>query len=105
MSKRKSSPYKTFATLSPRQQELVYQQLDDPQIARSSRPMNKRMKSLWNKAKRKGGRPRVGKGATRVLISMERGLLKDADAFAHRKGLTRAGLVAQSLRAFIANAA
>jgi len=63
------------------------------------------MKLLWKRAKQKGGRPRIGRGAARVLISMERGLLEDADAFAQKKGLTRAGLIAQSVRAYIAGAA
>ena len=102
---KKTSPYKAFAALSAEEKEAVYQHLDDPKIALKSKPMNQRMKSLWKKAKHKGGRPRVGRGATRVLISMERGLLEDADAFAEKRGLTRAGLIAQSVRAYIAGAA
>ncbi len=99
------SPYKTFAALSSEQKEAVYQQLDDPKIALRSKPLDRRMKSLWKKAKHKGGRPRVGRGSARVLITMERGLMEDADAFAQRNGLTRAGLIAQSVRAYIAGAA
>jgi metal-responsive CopG/Arc/MetJ family transcriptional regulator len=40
----------------------------------------------------------VGKGAKIVPVSIERGLLKDADAFAKRHRLKRSQLVAEGLR-------
>src|SRR5436190_22898705 len=47
---------------------------------------------------RKAGRPVVGQGAERVLISIERGLLTEADAFAKRPGKSRSELIAEGLR-------
>jgi hypothetical protein len=47
---------------------------------------------------RKAGRPVVGQGAERVLISIERGLLSEADAFAKRHGKSRSELIAEGLR-------
>jgi hypothetical protein len=44
------------------------------------------------------GRPMVGKGAKIVPVSIERGLLKLADAFARQHGLKRSQMVAQGLR-------
>ncbi|MFI5379514.1 MAG: hypothetical protein ACHRHE_09470 [Tepidisphaerales bacterium] len=51
------------------------------------------------------GRPRVGLGAARINISIERGLLRKADAFARRHKLSRAAVVARSLDALLASAA
>lgn len=51
--------------------------------------------------KRKRGRPVVGQGSTAILISMEKGLLADADAFAKAKDMSRSELVATGLRLLI----
>ena len=50
------------------------------------------------------GRPRVGEGANRVMLSIERGLLKQADALAKRRKVNRSQLVADALRLEIARA-
>jgi len=44
------------------------------------------------------GRPVVGQGATSVLISIERGLLEEADKHAKAKKMTRSELIALGLR-------
>jgi hypothetical protein len=49
-------------------------------------------------AKAKMGRPKVGAGAKIVPISIERGLLKRADAFAKRHRLKRSQMLAQGLQ-------
>jgi len=49
-------------------------------------------------AKAKRGRPTVGKGAKIVPVTIERGLLKEADAFAKQHQLKRSQMVAQGLR-------
>jgi hypothetical protein len=53
----------------------------------------------------KRGRPRVGKGAAKLYISMERGLLKQADHFAKTHGLSRSQLISQGIRAMLESAA
>jgi hypothetical protein len=45
-----------------------------------------------------GGRPRVGQGAKIVPVSIERGLLKEVDAFAKRHKLKRSQMVVEGLR-------
>ena len=52
-------------------------------------------------AARKPGRPRVGKGAAKVYISMEKSLLSKADAYAKRTGISRSELIARSVRATV----
>jgi hypothetical protein len=44
------------------------------------------------------GRPKIGKGSQVVPISIERGLLEKADAFARRHNLRRSQMVAEGLR-------
>jgi hypothetical protein len=48
-------------------------------------------------ARRKRGRPPVGNGAKRVLITIESSLLRRSDAYASKIGLTRSALIARSL--------
>ena len=44
------------------------------------------------------GRPKIGEGSKKVLITVEGGLLREADKFANRKGLSRSELIALGLR-------
>lgn len=46
-----------------------------------------------------------GKGAKTISLTVELGLLKQADAYAKRRGISRAKLVAEGLRAVIGRAA
>ena len=48
--------------------------------------------------KRGRGRPVVGRGAKRVLITVERGLLTHADSYARRQGMSRSELIALGLK-------
>src|SRR2546421_7536625 len=52
---------------------------------------------LMRKIKRRRGRPRIGAGARRVQITMERSLLDRADHFARAHGLSRSELIARCL--------
>ncbi len=53
---------------------------------------------------RAAGRPMIGKGAKIVPVSIERGLLKKADAFAKRHKLKRSEMVAKGLLLVMAKA-
>jgi hypothetical protein len=63
------------------------------------KPLTAEDRALHRRAR---GRPIVGKGAKIVPISIERGLLTDADAFAKRHKLKRSEMVAQGLRLVMA---
>jgi len=69
-----------------------------------TRPLTKSMQSRLARAKRKRGRPPIGRGATSVLVSLERGLLEQADAIAKRRGLSRSRLIAEALRNVVKSA-
>jgi hypothetical protein len=59
-------------------------------------------RARWARAKRKPGRPRLGKGAKAVSVSMERDLLSRSDALAKELGVSRAGLIERGLKAVLA---
>jgi hypothetical protein len=46
---------------------------------------------------RKVGRPKIGRGTKMVAVTIEKGLLKRADAYAKRHGIKRARMIAQGL--------
>jgi hypothetical protein len=72
-------------------------------IADESKPLTKSLQARLRKARRKRGRPRVGKGAKKVLITIERDLLRKSDAFARRKKMSRSEMVARGLEALLAS--
>lgn len=96
------SPYEKFAALSASEKAVFYRDCEDSEIALRAKPLSPEMKKLWELAKRKGGRPRIGRGATRVLISIERGLLEDADALAASQKITRSQLFSRGVKAVLA---
>ena len=56
----------------------------------------------WERARRKPGRPRRGKGAKVISVSVERALLTESDRLAKSLGVTRAGLIERGLKAVLA---
>src|SRR3954462_4109244 len=66
-----------------------------------TKPLTPAMRNQERRAKHKRGRPVVGEGAEKVLISVERGLLRHADAYARRHNKNRSELFADALRQII----
>lgn len=111
MAKRKKmSDIEEFIALPDSEKERIFQELEaetpEERLARS-RPLNARERRQWRKFKAKAniGRPKVGKGAKTISLTVEMSLLKQADAYAKRHGISRAKLVAQGLQAVIGSAA
>ncbi len=84
---------------------------DDPAYQPSAQPMtpeDRRMEALAESlatAAKRGGRPRIGLGAERVQIALERGLLAAAGEYARRHKLSRSRLIADALKMFLSHAA
>lgn len=72
-------------------------QFDEPFVIDQSRPLTAAEKARWQRAKRKRGRPKSGQGFTRISVSIERGLLKQATALAKRRRIARSKLFAQAI--------
>lgn len=66
------------------------------------RPLNAVERRAWKRVKRKMGRPKIGKGVKRVMISLESGLLKRSDGFARKHHMSRSQMISTSLRRLIA---
>ena len=96
------TPIAVFEALPDAEKERQFTEFDQEFVP--TRPLTPAQRKLWRKIKRKPGRPRVGQGAKVISLTVERGLLKDADALAKRRELTRAELVAEALRAALAKA-
>jgi len=103
MAKKKLSEYERFIALSDAQKDAEVAVFDQYPNGIPSKPLRASDKALHRLARAKGravaaGRPRIGKGAKIVPISIERGLLEEADSFAKRHKLKRSQMVAQGLR-------
>ena len=108
MRKSRKSDIEEFMALSDSRKERIAKRLDRESLGESiarSRPLNAREKQQWRRFKAKMGRPKVGKGAKTISLTVEKNLLKQADAYAKRHGISRAKLVAQGIQAVIGSAA
>ena len=63
-----------------------------------SRPPNAAERARLERIARKIGRPKIGRGVKIVSISVERDLLKSADAYAKKLGIKRSELFIDALR-------
>jgi hypothetical protein len=71
-------------------------EFDQEFVADKAKPLSRADKALHRRAAARG-RPRVGNGAERINITVERSLLSRADRMAKHLGLSRAQLVARAL--------
>jgi hypothetical protein len=99
---RKKSMAKKYERMRPEELEAATAKFGQELVVEQSRPLNAEERLLWKKARRKPGRPKVGRGARVISVSVERDLLVESDALAHRLGISRASLVARGLKAVLA---
>jgi len=75
-------------------------------IARS-RPLTpaeaRQQREMRRAAKARMGRPVIGAGAKQVAVTLEKGLLDRADAYARQRGLKRSEMIASGLRLLMAS--
>ena len=98
MKKKRLSPIERFIALPDAEKETEVAQYESGADPKDWHPLTPAQRKQWTRIKRKSGRPRVGKGAKIVPVSIERGLLKEADFFARRHKLKRSQMVAEGLR-------
>jgi len=100
MKKQKPYDQMTAAELAEATKEF-----DKPFAAlQQSSPLTPTMRNAHRRAAGRG-RPRVGRGAAKLYISMERSLLKEADTYARKHGMSRSQLIASGLKAILGSAA
>jgi hypothetical protein len=102
---KRRSAYARFMALTDDQKSTEVARFDAPADAIESRPLNAKEKARWNKIQRRlRGRPKIGKGVKRIMVSMEAGLLDRADAFARKSHMKRSELIARAVETIIAKA-
>jgi hypothetical protein len=101
VNKKKVSHRKRYGHMNPQQLAEATKDLDQEFIADSAKPLTPQQRRQHQRA-RTTGRPKVGKGAQRILITMERGLLGQVDAFARHRNVSRSQLIAQSVKRLLA---
>lgn len=94
---------RVFAGKTLQELDALTDGLDREFVADSFGPLTPAARRLWEKAKRKRGRPRVGKGAKVLSISIEKGLLARSDRAAKRLKISRAKLIATGLTRLLAD--
>jgi hypothetical protein len=60
-------------------------------------PLTPAARRRWERAERKPGRPRRGKGVKVISVSVEQGLLRRSDKLAKDLGISRARLIEKGL--------
>jgi hypothetical protein len=101
MAKKKTSPVARFMALPEEEKRRQLAEFDKEFVPTRAPTPEERRKMA--KAQARGrGRPKVGEGAEKISLSVERGLLKRADALAKRRKITRAELVSSALQAELA---
>jgi hypothetical protein len=86
-----------FDAMTPSEKERLYEQVQRIEPS-DGKPLTASQRALHRRIKRKAGRPKVGKGAERLNVTIERSLLKAADQFAKSRGLSRSQMIAAGLR-------
>ncbi len=98
----KKSLVAKYAALGPVELQEATRQFDEEMVVDRSQPLNARERRLWEKARRKPGRPKRGAGVKVISVSVERGLLGRSDQLAKALGLSRAALIERGLKAVLA---
>ena len=95
---------KRYWEMTTKELREATRQFDEPFAIRRSRPLTSAEKEEWKEAKRKRGRPKIGRGFQRISLSMERGLLLQVTALAKKRRVSRSKLFAQVFEKEIAKA-
>jgi hypothetical protein len=103
--RKRTSEYERFMALSDAEKDREVGRYDRETSLDDFRPLTGEMRRQLRRAKGKRGRPRIGRGARKVLVSIERGLLEKADAAARARHVSRSQLFARGLEAVLAECA
>ena len=107
MKRKRKSNIEQFIALPDSEKQRIADEIENETFKESlarSRPLNNHEKKQWRRFKSKG-RPKIGQGAKIISLTVEKSLLKQADAYAKRHKISRARLFAQGLHAIIESAA
>ena len=99
---RKHLAHKPYWQMTTRELAEATKEFDKPFVADTFGPPTPKMRERWERAKRKVGRPKQGRGVRVISVSVEGNLLARSDALARRIGISRAALISRGLKAVLA---
>ncbi len=102
MSKKPSRKESRFNRIEARELAEATARYDREMVIDEFERLTPAARRRWVRARRKPGRPRRGKGAKVISVSVERELLSRSDTLAKNLGLSRAGLIERGLKAVLA---
>jgi len=88
---------KEYTEMTAKELAEATREFDVEHVRAPGRPLTRAQRDRFEAARR-GGRPVVGEGVQVISLSVEKELLRRADAAARRNGLSRAQFVAQALQ-------
>jgi hypothetical protein len=101
MRKKIQKPYWEMTTAELRE---ATKEFDREDLKPSAVPVPPEEYARLKRAMKRGrGRPKVGEGTKSVLVTIEQGLLRKADALAERERSSRSQLIAEGLRRVLAD--
>ena len=77
-------------------------EFDKEMVVAKSKPLTAEERAWWERVRRRPGRPRRGRGAKVISVSLEQELLARSDALAKNLGISRALLIERGLKAVLA---
>ncbi len=98
---RNKNKNKQYTLMTASELAQATKEFDEEFVFQKGEPLAARDRKL-HAAARKRGRPRIGLGAEKIRVTIERGLLREADRFARSKGMSRSEMIARGLRAVLA---
>jgi len=99
---RQKTRQKPYWEMTTRELAEATKEFDEELVIDKCKPLSPEMRERWEHAKRKVGRPKQGRGARVISVSVERDLLARSDALARRIGISRAALISRGLKAVLA---
>ena len=106
----KKKPHKPYSEMNTAELREATKEFDREHVGVIGKPLTKAQRELHRRARAlarkvgRGGRPKVGEGVKVISLSVEQGLLRQADALAKRRKVSRAELVADALRIVLTGA-
>lgn len=91
----------SFEALADFEKERIYAEIDASaeKLAKTAKPLSPRQRKAWARARTRMGRPKLGRNGTSIIsVTVEKELLKEANAYAKANGMKRSELVTVGLR-------
>ena len=87
-----------FENMTDAQKTAFAKEYDREISLSETRPLTASERRLFTRILKRGrGRPQIGKGAARINITLEKGLLGRVNAFAKKSKISRAQMIAKGL--------